>query len=158
MLHGLHSVYPPPDVTQHPGSNFCAEKRLKQGDGQWDFKKEILGLIETLLTSTAAPLKCYQKLTGKLQHTSYGISGGAGLFSPLQMVMAGDPDYVCITPFLRKALRDWIVLVHHLKHTPTSVLQLVKDYLHFIGHTDAGHLGAGGVWTARTKHLAPAVW
>eukprot|EP00957_Ditylum_brightwellii_P149930 11418300-Ditylum_brightwellii.AAC.1 len=116
MLHGLHSVYPPPEVTHHPGGNSCAEKKLKQGDGQWDFKKEILGwifndihytiqlppekcdkivrLIETLLISTAAPLKSYQKLTGNLQHASYGIPGGAGLFSPLQMTMAGDPNYV----------------------------------------------------------------
>eukprot|EP00957_Ditylum_brightwellii_P193227 14712900-Ditylum_brightwellii.AAC.1 len=29
MLYGLHSVYPPPEVTRHPDNNSCTEKKLQ---------------------------------------------------------------------------------------------------------------------------------
>eukprot|EP00957_Ditylum_brightwellii_P010180 769095-Ditylum_brightwellii.AAC.1 len=73
------------------------------------------------------------------------------------MAMAGDPDFICLTLLIQETLHNRRVLVHHLKHNPTSVCQLMKDYPNFIGYTDACHLGAGGVWTTGTDNLAPAV-
>eukprot|EP00957_Ditylum_brightwellii_P014770 1114216-Ditylum_brightwellii.AAC.1 len=43
MLHRLHSVYPPPEITGHPGGDFCAEKKLQKEEGRWECIKEILG-------------------------------------------------------------------------------------------------------------------
>eukprot|EP00957_Ditylum_brightwellii_P114219 8708067-Ditylum_brightwellii.AAC.1 len=42
MLHGLHSVYPPPEITGHPGGDSCAEKKLQKEKGRWEYIKEIL--------------------------------------------------------------------------------------------------------------------
>eukprot|EP00957_Ditylum_brightwellii_P040263 3046864-Ditylum_brightwellii.AAC.1 len=83
------------------------------------------------------PLKRYQELSGKLQHASLGIPGGGGLFSPLQMAILGDPEFIRITPFLQEALLDWQTLIRYMQHHPTLVKQLVTDYPHYIGHTDA---------------------
>eukprot|EP00957_Ditylum_brightwellii_P182654 13912749-Ditylum_brightwellii.AAC.1 len=52
MLHGLHSVYPPPEITGHPGGTSCAEKKLKKEDGCWAYKKEILGWLVNGLNYT----------------------------------------------------------------------------------------------------------
>eukprot|EP00957_Ditylum_brightwellii_P113183 8631418-Ditylum_brightwellii.AAC.1 len=120
MLHGLHSIYPTPEVTGHPGRDSCVEKKLKEEEGRWEYVKEILDwtfngqtfaiqlpkekcdcilkLIKQVLVAEATPLKCYEELLGKLQHMSYGIPGRAGLFSPLQMGMRGSPDYIRLIP------------------------------------------------------------
>eukprot|EP00957_Ditylum_brightwellii_P201232 15324689-Ditylum_brightwellii.AAC.1 len=62
---------------------------------------------------------------GKLQHASYGIQGGTGIFSPLQMAMKGSPDYIRLIPWIQEALIDWTFLVKYLKAHPTLVRQLV---------------------------------
>ena len=43
MLHGIHAIFPPPEVTGHKGFDPIAYKKLVDGDGIWDFYKEILG-------------------------------------------------------------------------------------------------------------------
>ena len=43
MLHGIHSIFPPPHISQHNGEDPISEQKSKQGDGTWDNKKEILG-------------------------------------------------------------------------------------------------------------------
>jgi hypothetical protein len=43
MLHGIHSIFPPEEVTHHPGGNSIAELKIDKGEGRWDMKKEILG-------------------------------------------------------------------------------------------------------------------
>jgi hypothetical protein len=45
ILHGIHSVFPPPAVTGHAGEDPVALKKLKQGDGLFATRKEILGWI-----------------------------------------------------------------------------------------------------------------
>eukprot|EP00957_Ditylum_brightwellii_P076662 5827235-Ditylum_brightwellii.AAC.1 len=142
MLHGIHSVFPPPDVTGHPGGNSVAEKKLENGKGLWAFTKEILGwifdgkeytiqlpdkkcdriiaLLKKLLLHKSTPLKQFEELTGKLQHAAYSIPGGAGLLSLLQEAMKGAPAFITITPLLREALKDWSTIIKYLKTHPTS--------------------------------------
>ena len=43
MLHGIHSIFPPPKITNHNGGDPISEKKLKKLEGLWDTKKEILG-------------------------------------------------------------------------------------------------------------------
>ena len=45
MMHGIHSIYPPPSVTGHTGGDPISEKKLKQLEGLWEHVKEILGWI-----------------------------------------------------------------------------------------------------------------
>lgn len=45
-LHGIHSVFPPPSVTEHKnGKEPMLIKKLVQGDGDWAIKKVILGWL-----------------------------------------------------------------------------------------------------------------
>ena len=43
MLHRIHAIFPPPEVTGHTGYDPIAYKKLVDGDGLWDVYKEILG-------------------------------------------------------------------------------------------------------------------
>ena len=43
MLHGVHSIFPPSEVTNHGGGDSVAQEKLNQEEGQWQEVKEILG-------------------------------------------------------------------------------------------------------------------
>ena len=43
LLHGIHSVFPPPAVTGHTGEDPVSLKKLDEGDGLWEVRKEELG-------------------------------------------------------------------------------------------------------------------
>jgi hypothetical protein len=45
ILHGIHSVFPPLSVTGHDGGDPVSLKKLNQGDGLWETRKEILGWV-----------------------------------------------------------------------------------------------------------------
>jgi hypothetical protein len=42
-------------------------------------------------------------MAGNLQHASFGIPGGKGLFSPIYNAMQGDPKDIIITQILKQA-------------------------------------------------------
>jgi hypothetical protein len=180
MLHGIHSVFPPDEITLHPGGDSISTKKLEQGEGRWECEKEILGwsfhgrnftiqlpiekckkiikLIKETIKQKYVPLKKFQSIAGKLQHASLGVPGGAGLFSPLQVAMAGDPKVITITKYLKSALEDWRTIIHMLKNTPTSVRQLVADIPAIIGYNDACKTGVGGVLTPGLQNFPYLVW
>ena len=136
---------------------------MDKGEGIWDTKKEILDwifdgerftiqlppekcgkiarLIKRILKRKSTPLKRFQELTGKLNHASMIIPGGAGLFSPLQMAMQGSPQLIIVDRFLRTALEDWRTIIQRLARVPTPVHQLVPDYPNYIDYSDACRLG-----------------
>ena len=74
-----------------------------------------------------------------------GLPGGKSSFTPLDMAMSGTSSTIYLTPTLHQAVEDWKVLIGHLKHHPTSALQISKSPPHYISYTDASGLGAGGV-------------
>ena len=45
MLHAIHAIFPPPDVTGHEGEDSVSIKKIDNGDGRWNYIKEILGWI-----------------------------------------------------------------------------------------------------------------
>ena len=106
----------------------------------------------------AAPRKRLQELTGRLQHASFGIPGGQGLFSPFDQALAGNKPFITITTDLQVALTDWIQLIRQMKSTPTHVCQLTPDYPSYIGYSDSCKAGTGGIWTSGTKGIKPIVW
>ena len=126
MLHGIHAIFPPPEVTGHTGYDPIAYKKMVDGDGIWDVYKEILGwdfngvdytiqllekkcadictLMRKLLKKKRVALNQFQKLAGKLQHASLAIPSGPSLFTPLDMAMRNDPDFITIDESLRQCL------------------------------------------------------
>ena len=166
MLHGIHSVFPPPEKSGHTGPEPISEKKLEEGEGTWKTTKEILGwLVDgTMFTVQLPPDKCqkivklcrkvanmkacklqvFQELAGKLQHASFGVPGGKGLFSPIYRALQGSKPYIPITRQLREAILDWRPLIRDLANNPTPVKLLVSDLPNYLLYTDSCKLGAGG--------------
>jgi hypothetical protein len=54
-LHGIHAIFPPPDVTGHiGGKDPISLKKLQRGDVQWSHTKEILGFAVNGDTKTVS--------------------------------------------------------------------------------------------------------
>jgi hypothetical protein len=180
LLHGIHSIFPPTSVSGHHGGDPISEKKMLAGDGQWAYKKEILGwvldgknytlelpdgkakkiqiLIKALIKRKSSALSQFQTMAGKLQHAAFGLPGGKGLFSPIYNAMKGDPTEIPLTPELVQTLQDWRVLLQQIDSRPTSVLELMPKEPWYIGYCDACGFGAGGVWISGTKDIIPIVW
>jgi hypothetical protein len=180
MINGIHAIFPPPEITTHPGGDPVSEKKLAKGDGTWSFTKEILGWdfnghnftiqlptekcnkiikqIKDLIKIKRPSLNKYQKIAGKLQHASFGLPNGRALFTPIQMAMVGNPKFIALTDELKQILLDWITIINQMKQVPTSVLQLMHNYPDYIGHSDACRLGAGGTWNSGLKTLSQPFW
>ena len=56
--------------------------------------KDICVLMRKLLKNCRVTLNEFQKLVGKLQHASMGIPGGRSLFTPIDMAISGNPDFI----------------------------------------------------------------
>lgn len=180
MLHGVHSVFPPPQITGHNGEDPVSQKKMAEGEGVWDFQKEILGwildgakftiqlppkkcekiaeTIKHMIRKSGVPLNEFQKLAGKLGHASFGIVGGKALLSPLYNALHGDPPWIKLTQVIKTTLRDWKAFIRSLAREPTHVTFLVPRKPNYIQYTDACGLGAGGVIVGHTDEFHPIVW
>eukprot|EP00978_Attheya_sp_CCMP212_P037219 scaffold174002_cov31-Attheya_sp.AAC.1 len=110
LLHAVHSIFPPPEVTGHSGEESISMKKLLQGDGLWDMRKKILGWlfdgatrcielladkqermqieIKSILRTKRIPRKRLENIVGKLRHAAIGIPAGRGLFGPVNDALA----------------------------------------------------------------------
>ena len=179
ILHGIHSIFPPTDISKHCGGDPISEKKMANGDGTWSFQKEILGwildgqaytiflpinkskkiqkLLKQLTKKDSCSLNDLQKAAGKLNHACIGIPSGRGLLSPVNNAMRGN-EIITITPMLKQALSDWIFLLQRISSRPTSVLELTAGTPWFIAYVDASKHGVGGVWINGTMQIKPTVW
>jgi len=60
VLHGIHTVFPPPGPMDDKTDKPILVKKLKQGDGLWNTQKEILGWLFDGIT------KCIKLLDDKV--------------------------------------------------------------------------------------------
>ena len=60
MIHGIHSIFPPTDISGHNGEDQISEKKLEKGEGTWSHTKEVLGwdLNGKDFTIQLPPKKC----------------------------------------------------------------------------------------------------
>ena len=157
-------------------------KKLLQGDGVWDVKKEILGWIfngverciqlpptkiETIKTELrrvgrmkAVPIKTFESLVGKLRHAAIGMPSGNGLCQPFNLALAHRPAYIYLGKrgAVRQALQDWLHLINDIHRRPTHVNELVPKNITDVCYVDASGRGAGGVWFSTIGDYCPTVW
>jgi len=119
---------------------------------------KISKLIKKVCKQSHCPLQKFQELAEKLQHASFGIPGGKGLFSPIHAAMRTTTKTVTLTPLIKTTLQDWRTLVNHLGKNPTPVQLLVSNHPNYILYTDACALGAGGVITPGLDAIQYWVW
>jgi len=144
MLIGVRSIFPPPEVSGHHGQDPVSQKKLDQGEGSWETTKEILGwlvdgahftvqlmpdkvdkickLIKQVCKAKTVPKLRYQELASKIQHPSFGVPGGKGLFSPVHRTLKTPKDFIVMTSELRQTLQDWRTLIRHMT-TPANWLE-----------------------------------
>ena len=180
MLHGIHSIFPPPSITHHQGEDPISMKKLLQLEGMFDYTKEILGWnfngknftielpvekqhkILEILNKTCKlkviPHKTLEKIQGKLVHISTGLPNSRGLLSPLYKAVAQQQHPTPLNKNLKQCLTDWKTLVTNIGSRPTSILELVPRDPNYIGFVDASGTGVGGVWTPGTSKIQPTVW
>jgi hypothetical protein len=180
VLHGIHSIFPPPSISNHCGGDPISEKKMEKGDGTWAYKKEILGwmidgqeftiylptdkskkiqkLVKGLAKQKTASLHEIQQISGKLNHACIGLPSGRGLMSPINGAMTGNKEIIKITPQLKQALLDWVILLQRISSRPTSVLELTGSTPWYIAYVDASKHGVGGVWINGDKQIRPTVW
>jgi len=51
MLHGIYTIFPPPDVTGHTGATFVSIKQLK-AKSKWEVVKDVVGWMIDVIDST----------------------------------------------------------------------------------------------------------
>ena len=183
MLHGIHSVFPPP-ASGLPEDDPISYKKLLAGDGIWAVRKEVLGWIfdgilrtmelppekiEKIMASLATaisqkrlPLKEFRTLLGKLQHAALAMPAGKSILTPLHKFVEANKNrrllYFPNNPIILEALRDIRILLRESTSRPTHVRELVPDLPSYIGFCDACKRGAGGVWISGNKNINPIVW
>ena len=183
LLHGIHSVFPPPAISGHNGEEPISIKKLKEGEGLWEVRKEILGWVmdgatrcielaekkqkailaelkTVLRIKNGVPFKRVEKLVGKLRHAAIGIPAGKALFGPINQLMGKKPRTLIWDrcPAVCEALRDWKDLIREAAREPTHVNELVPGPADYKGTLDASGEGAGGIWVTGAKEMAPIVW
>jgi hypothetical protein len=182
-LHGIHSIFPPPETTGHVGGKDpISLKKLQRGDARWNSEKEILGFlvdgaaktvrisdarakdivaeIRKILKKKRVPLKRYRRIIGKLRHVALILPGTKGLFSPINKALKGDPQVIGLgkSSEVRAALLDLATMVTSLAARPTHVKELIPNDDHYYGYCDACATGAGGVWFSGESDIQPLVW
>ena len=175
MLHGIHTVFPPPSVTgHHVGGDPISEKKLKKLEGLWEHVKEVLGwmldganytiklpdakikkIVDTLKKlgrQRTIRVLDFQKIAGTLHHASMGIPGGRGLFTTIWAALNSQhKGYIKVTADLKEVFRDFDWLFRQIANHPINVAQLVARLPETHGYTDACKYGAGGVWIINTS-------
>ena len=174
LLHGIHSIFPPPERMGHEGKNPIHEKTTRL-ECTLEFRKEILGwvldgvtrcvelpkkklaglldLLAPLQTARAIKWQERETLRGRLQHAVMGIPGAKPLTGPLNKAMQREKFWTPITPEIKRTRTDYAYLLHKIFTKPVLARHIVPNMLDFCGTHDAFGKGVGGVWFGGNKML-----
>jgi hypothetical protein len=180
-LYGVHSIFPPPEITNHEGGkDSILIKKLEKGDTTFLPKKLILGFmlngklrtvrlpiekagninteLQRLLKKSRVPSKRFLTITGKISNATRILPAAKGFMTPLYKAMRGAPKMIGLGKHseLRTALADLRQIIHSLGARETHVNELVQLTPQAAGTCDAAAEGAGGVWLG--AQFQPAVW
>jgi hypothetical protein len=187
VLHAIHAVFPPPEVTGHTGGKDSVSiKKLDKLDGLWHFIKELLGfecngdartvgitedkalayitLIEKALEAMFISGPTLKQISGKLQHLGLISPTMKGFMTPINRALATherDKGTIGLGKKndLRMVLRHCIFLIQQMRLRPTHIRELVSPHLpHIYGFTDSCGLGCGGALLPCTEWIPPTIW
>ena len=169
LLHAIHDVFPPPEITGSTFENPISIKKLSE-DGPWYISKEILGWIlngkdrtmttpqkkgdsileslQQLCHQKCVKVDLLEKLQGQLTFLAVAIPLGKPLLGTLDAFIHKGPlakhVYVTIPTDISAIYIEWTHLVQLLQSRPTHVRELVPTPPNFQGFCDAS-----GTWGGR---------
>jgi hypothetical protein len=182
LLHAIHQIFPRANPGQEAEDPVSQKKLIRDKEGVWATRKEILGWIidgvvrtielppdkiDKMTTAIAAVLrrkhcqkKKLQSLLGKLNHAAFGIPAGRGLLQPLYALLSAPAPTLQIPPTSNAAhaLQDFRTLFKVMAKRPTHCRELIPGFPSYIGNCDASHHGVGGTWLTSADPLSPCVW
>jgi hypothetical protein len=170
-LLGIHSVFPPVEVTGHVGGKDpISQKKLDKGDAIMATTKEVLGFLveghlrtvqlpaikaativgelERLLKRKNVQFKRVEKIVGKLVHACTILPTSKALLTPIYRSMATHPSVIGLgrASEVRAAFLDLKTMIKSIANRPTHVYELVERPSSFVGMVDASATGVGGIW------------
>jgi hypothetical protein len=179
-LYGIHSIFPPPEVTQHKGGKDSVSiKKLEKGDAKFMPLKVVLGFLldgkgrtvrlpqdkadriclelTRMLKKNRIPLKRFLSSVEKVSNATRILPAAKGLLTPLYRALRGDPKMIGLgkDSELRGALADLRQIIQSLGERATHVDELVQLTPRAAGTADASSEGAGGIWLGC---FPPTVW
>jgi len=158
-LHGIHSVFPPPEVVEHEGGkDSCSLKKLRKGDAMFKLREVLLGFMlsggsgaertveipEDKYAKYVARIKKaleqkshwisfseFQKIHGQLQHVSVAVPCLRGLMTPLNNVLSRSPERVGLkaNSALRATFELFATLLEDAQHHPSHITEIVAPDL-----------------------------
>ena len=97
--------------------------------------QKISKLIKKVSKIKFSPLCKYKELVGKLQHASFGITGGKGLFSPIYQALKITASNIPITEHLKADLVNFRTIVNHLSTNTNPVQLMIREYPNYNQYT-----------------------
>jgi hypothetical protein len=180
-LYGVHSIFPPPEITKHEGGKDSVSiKKLQKGDATFLPQKIVLGFLldgrkrtvqlpqekadklctelQRILKKSRVPSKRFLSVVGRISNATRILPAAKGLMTPLYKALRGEPKMVGIGKHsdLRLALADMRQIILSLGARATHVNELVQLTPKAAGTCDASSEGAGGVWLGSS--FQPTVW
>jgi hypothetical protein len=152
-LYGIHSIFPPPEVTKHKsGKDSVSIKKLEKGDAKFMTLKVVLGFLldgkgrtvrlsqdkagriclelTWLLKNNQIPLKRFlSRSVGKISNATRILLAAKGLLTPLFWALWGDPKMIGLgkDSELRGALTGIHKIIQSLGERATYVDELVRN-------------------------------
>jgi len=159
VLHGIHAVFPPPDILSHAGGKDSVSlKKLIKGDALFKLREVLLGFLFSGGTGPQRTIAIppgkyekyiyrlrraldqkshwitfseFQKIHGKLQHVSVAVPCLRGLMTPLNMVLSRKPSTVGLRVggTLRATFEIFATLLEDAQAHPSHITEIVPPDL-----------------------------
>jgi hypothetical protein len=157
LLHHIYNVFQ--DTTDSPRRQVASQSKVDKGEAWFSTRKGILGWdidsatmtlhlpphrlerLDSLLTSTLGKSfttrKQWQQLLGELCSMMLALHSSLLLFSVLQNVLKGTHCRMRLTGLTKRALHDWLVMLHEVATHPVPIAFIVPRAPKYLAATDA---------------------
>lgn len=159
VLHGIHAVFPPPDVLDHAGGkDSVSQRKLDKGDALFKLREVLLGFLMSggagSKRTVAVPVgkfdkyvgrlrkaldqpnnyitfSEFQKIHGQMQHVSVAIPCLRGLMTPLNQQLSRERSTVGLRVggTLRATFEIFATLIEDAQTHPSHIAEIVPPDL-----------------------------
>ena len=106
------------------------------------------------------PYKIFENIVGKLHHADIGLQAGKGLCKPFKISISEKTKQVSLGKYstLFEAFRYWKCISTEIQSSTTSVYNITKWRLAYVGYMDASVSVSGRLWMIAMGAYTNIVW